>query len=216
MNLLVRTGFFRLKLKYYTAQGSDGMTSLADHFRSSPVIAGVRGEEDLEAAIKAGVQTVFFLQGSLFTLRDMVAKTVDLGILTFSHVDLMTGIAKDAEGMRFLAEEVGLDGIVTTRTHLIRAAKDVKLLTIQRIFLLDSESLRTGFQVVSNSEPDAVEVLPALVVPYVTEVIGKEIRVPIIAGGLISTEEELKRVLQPPVVAVSTSRKELWGSSSYR
>src|SRR5690606_6973357 len=114
--------------------GSDGMQSLFDHFRGSPVIAGVREPADLDEAIRAGVQTLFFLEGSLFTLREMVAKSVDFGVLTFSHVDLMTGIGKDPEGMRFLAEEVGLDGIVTTRSHLIKAAKDARLLTIQRIF----------------------------------------------------------------------------------
>lgn len=188
------------------------MTRLADHFRRSPIIAGVRGKTDLNAAIESGVQTVFFLEASLFAVREMVARVADLGILSFSHVDLMTGIGKDAEGMKFLAEEVGLDGIVTTRSHLVKAAKEANLLTVQRIFLLDSESLRTGFQVVSNSEPDAVEVLPALVVPYLRDVLQKELSIPIIAGGLISTAEELRRVLQPPVVAVSTSRKELWGN----
>lgn len=186
------------------------MASLVDHFRQSPVIAGVREVRDLDAAMEAGIQTVFFLQGSLFTLREMVTKTIDAGILSFAHVDLMTGIGKDPEGMRFLAEEVGVDGILTTRTHLIKAAKDAQLLTIQRIFMLDSESLRTGVQVVTNSEPDAVEVLPALVVPHLADVLRKELKVPIIAGGLISTVEELHLVLQPPVVAVSTSRKELW------
>lgn len=187
------------------------MQSLADHLRQAPVIAGLREAAEVDTAIAKGVQTVFFLGGSVFTLREMVAEAADVGLLTFAHVDLTAGIGRDLEGMRFLAEEVGLNGIVTTRSHLIRAAKECHLLTIQRIFLLDSESVRTGVQVVRHSSPDAVEVLPALVVPYLSDILEKEISVPIIAGGLIRDAQDVLRVLRGPVVAVSTSRKELWG-----
>ncbi|NLV91630.1 MAG: glycerol-3-phosphate responsive antiterminator [Firmicutes bacterium] len=186
------------------------MQTLAQHFRQAPIIAGLREAAEVEAAIAKGVQTVFFLGGSIFKLRDLVSRAADDGLLTFAHVDLTTGIGRDLDGMRFLSEEVGLDGIVTTRSHLIRYAKECQLLTIQRVFLLDSESLRTGIQVIRNSQPDAVEVLPALVVPYWTDVLAKEVQVPIIAGGLIRDQQDIDMVLGGPVVAVSTSRKELW------
>ncbi len=187
------------------------MQSLAQHFRQAPIIAGLREAAEVEVAIAKGVQTVFFLGGSIFALREMVTRAADVGLLTFAHVDLTTGIGRDMDGMRFLAEEVGLNGIVTTRSHLIRAAKECHLLTIQRIFLLDSESLRTGVQVVSHSLPDAVEVLPALVVPYLRDVLSRQLDVPVIAGGLIRDYHDVNQVLGGPVVAVSTSREELWG-----
>jgi glycerol uptake operon antiterminator len=55
-----------------------------------------------------------------------------------------------------------------------------------------------------------VEILPALVVPAVRERLLSHELPPMIAGGLVETEEELERIVRPPVLAVSTSRAELW------
>ena len=60
----------------------------------------------------------------------------------------------------------------------------------------------------SLSQPDAVEILPALVLPSVRERLPG--RFPMIAGGLVETRSELEQIIKPPVLAVSTSRVELW------
>ena len=81
--------------------------------------------------------------------------------MIFAHVDLINGIAKDSHGMMMLADELQVDGVLTTRSHLITAAQKAGLLGIQRLFMLDSEALQTGLKMIQVSHPDAVELPPA-------------------------------------------------------
>jgi glycerol-3-phosphate responsive antiterminator len=49
-----------------------------------------------------------------------------------------------------------------------------------------------------------------LIAPYFIEHVYKELLCPVIAGGLISDKSEIEELFQKGVLAVSTSRKELW------
>lgn len=178
------------------------------------VIAGIKRAADVEKALAADIKIVFFLTGTIFDLKELM-KTMRRApphkrALVFSHVDLLQGIGRDAAGMRFLADEVGINGILTTRSHLIRAAKEAGLFAIQRFFLLDSEAVKTAVNILSSSKPDAVEMLPALVLPNIWRRFTLHELPPVIAGGLVETESELRTVLTAPVKAVSTSKQALW------
>lgn len=178
--------------------------------RNTRVIPGVKSLGDLKLALANNHSIVFFLTGSIFGLRDAARHSKEHGALLFAHVDLLQGIGRDPEGMRFLAEEIGIQGILSTRSFLIRAAANEGLLTIQRVFALDSEALRTGFDVVRTAKPDALEVLPALVLPSISHRLPFAELPPVIAGGLLETPEEVETVLGTPVVAVSASSRNLW------
>ena len=186
------------------------MNRLLPYLKRSPIIAGVKSVESAEKAMAAGVSILFFLSGTIFDLKRLVSVRKKETPLVFAHVDLLQGIGKDGSGMRFLARELGVEGILTTRSSLTRAAKQEGLFTIQRVFALDSEALKTGFSVLRSAEPDAVEVLPALILPHIHHRIPVAELPPIIAGGLVETVEELKAILRTPALAVSTSREELW------
>ena len=174
-----------------------------------PIIAGLKGAGEIESTAKAGIKVCFYLTGNIFDLRELAKQGNKQGQMIFAHVDLISGIAKDEYGMKVLATEVGVHGILTTKGYLITAAKKVGLLGIQRLFVLDSEALRTGLRMINSSQPDAVEILPALSLPSLRQRLPQRLP-PIIAGGLVETTEELQQVLRPPVLAVSTSRVELW------
>jgi len=61
-----------------------------------------------------------------------------------------------------------------------------------------------------NNQPDAVEIFAGIAAPYFIEHIYKKLLCPVIAGGLISNQSEIEKLLQRGVLAISTSRKELW------
>ncbi|NLN27411.1 MAG: glycerol-3-phosphate responsive antiterminator [Firmicutes bacterium] len=185
---------------------------LLPRLRKKPVIAGVKSVEDALLAVEKQMEIIFFLTGTLFDLQDLVKRDLQPRPLIFAHVDLLQGIGKDQWGMRFLAQVVGVDGILTTRSHLVKAAKKEGLLAIQRLFVLDSEALKTGLSIISSSAPDAIEILPALILPHIHQRLPVDELPPIIAGGLIETVDELKAVLRTPAMAVSTSRQELWST----
>ena len=67
----------------------------------------------------------------------------------------------------------------------------------------------TAVKTIGQVEPDAVEILPGVL----TKTLGRiaiRVAIPIIAGGLIETEEEVKKALASGAVAISTTRKSLW------
>ncbi|MBA7542245.1 Glycerol uptake operon antiterminator regulatory protein [subsurface metagenome] len=114
------------------------------------------------------------------------------------------------EGVVYLAKKELCNGIITTKNNLINIAKKEGLITIQRLFLLDSAALKTGEQILKHNQPDAVEILPGIAAPYFIEHVYKELLCPVIAGGLISDKSEIEELFQKGVLAVSTSKKELW------
>lgn len=185
---------------------------LLKRLEKKPVIAGVKSVEDALRAVERQVEIIFFLTGTLFDLQELLEQKLEPRPLIFAHVDLLQGIGKDQWGMRFLAQSMGVDGILTTRSHLVKAAKKEGLLTIQRLFVLDSEALKTGLSIISSSEPDAVEILPALILPHIHQRLPVAELPPIIAGGLIETVDELRSILKTPARAVSTTRQELWST----
>ncbi|NLM40441.1 MAG: glycerol-3-phosphate responsive antiterminator [Firmicutes bacterium] len=191
---------------------SDTLLKFRAATAKKPVIAGLKGIEYVQRAAEEGIRACFYLTGNIFELREVTKLCHENGQLIFAHVDLINGIAKDSHGMMVLADEVQVDGILTTRSHLITAAQKAGLLGIQRLFMLDSEALQTGLKMLQTSNPDAVELLPAPIMPHIAGRLPKKLP-PIIAGGLVETAEELQMILRPPVVAVSTSKMELW---SYR
>lgn len=182
--------------------------------RNKPVIAALRQPAHIEAALELGAEVVFLLNGSVFDLEAVIdaaaRKRPDRRTLIFCHIDLLQGIGRDEAGLRFLAHRIGVDGILTTRVQLVRAAQQEGLFAVQRVFLVDSSAIDTAVNVLSKSKPDAIEILPALALPAVWRRLPVEQLPPIIAGGLVQTEDDLRSVLRTPVRAVSTSQPSLW------
>ncbi|MFO7818771.1 MAG: glycerol-3-phosphate responsive antiterminator [Halanaerobacter sp.] len=179
---------------------------LADH----PIIAAIKDVEDLEEVPKDKIDVIFILRSKLSDLNKIVEKAMELDVLVFLHIDMVKGIGKDKEAIRYLAQEIGIDGIMTTKSYLIKAAKKENLITIQRLFMLDSESLKTGVNIVKSTEPDLIEVLPGLVIPTMANKLNDKLNVPIIAGGLVRDQEQIKEILKEDVTAISTSEQDLW------
>ncbi|WP_035571590.1 glycerol-3-phosphate responsive antiterminator [Halonatronum saccharophilum] len=175
-----------------------------------PIIAAIKDLNDLERVPIDKINVLFVLRGEISNLAELVNKAIELDTLVFLHVDMIKGIGNDKEAIKYLAHEIGVDGIVTTKSYLINCAKKEGLITIQRLFLLDSESLRTGINIVNSTKPDLVEVLPGLVIPELIDDLKEKLDIPIIAGGLIKEFTQLKKLLKEDIIAISTSQKELW------
>jgi glycerol uptake operon antiterminator len=183
-----------------------------EYLKTHPVIAGLRDAAGIEGAIQQGVGVLFIIGGDIFALQDCVAKVHAQGRLILAHVDLIKGVGRDEAGIRFLGKHVGIDGIMTTRANLISPAKREGLIAVQRLFLLDSESLAAGLPTVEKAAPDALELLPGVIVPTVAQDLAKRGKLPpLIAGGLIRTRAQVDAILGAGAVGVSTSEESLWG-----
>ena len=123
-------------------------------------------------------------------------------------MDFAEGIGKDRAGVDFLARQ-GVDGILTTRTNIVRMAKEFDLVTVQRFFLVDSHSLGTSAESRKLSKPDIIELMPGIVTKKIRE-FASITDTPIIAGGIIETEEEVRAALEAGADIVSTGEFGLW------
>jgi len=183
---------------------------LERYFKEHPVIASIRTEEQLHQAIKSDVIAIVIMGGSILNLNSMVELIKKEDKLIFIHLDLVRGFARDIQAVRFLAINELCDGIISTRGKLVQEAIKQDIIGIQRLFLLDSDALKTGKNMVKNSKPSALEVLPGIAAPYLIERLDNDINYPIIAGGLIRTKEEINQLTDKGVLAVSTGKQELW------
>lgn len=185
------------------------MSGIEDLFKTGKVIAAVRSEEQLRRAVSAPVAVIFLLQGDINVLSDYVDYARGHHMPVFPHLDLMGGIAGDKAAVEYIARVIRPDGIITTRSNLIKAAKKQGLRTIQRLFLVDSTAVETGIHAVEENQPDAVEVMPGLM-PKIISQVKLRISKPIIAGGLIEDQEDIAQILGAGACAVSVGNHELW------
>lgn len=186
------------------------MQDLKKCFKEHPIIASIRNDADFKYALNSKVAVLFILYGDIFNLPRIMKECKKHNKLVFLHMELIKGIGRDREGVIYLARKELCNGIVTIKNNLINIAKKEGLIAIQRLFLLDSAALKTGEQILKHNQPDAVEILPGIAAPYFIEHVYKELPCPVIAGGLISDKSEIEELFQKGVLAISTSKKELW------
>lgn len=177
-------------------------------FIKRPIAAAIRTERDFSTALKSDVDMVFLLHSNIMTLNQCVKEIHSAGKKSFIHVDFAEGLGKDRFGLEFLAKQ-GVDGILTTRTNIVKAAKEFNLITVQRFFVVDSHSVGTSLESIRISKPDLVEIMPGIITKKIEEFSSK-VDVPIIAGGIIETEEEVRAALQAGATVVSTGEADLW------
>lgn len=172
------------------------------------IISAVRTNEDLQQALKSKVKSVFLLNTNIETIGEQVKMAHSAGKKLYVHIDLADGIGKDEYGIKFLSEQ-GADGIISTRTNIIKMAKRLGVFTVQRFFIVDSHSIETTVESLSSSKADVVEIMPGTVSKIITRM-KNLIEMPIVAGGIIETQEEVELALNSGAIAVSTGKKDLW------
>ena len=74
--------------------------------------------------------------------------------------------------------------------------------------LLDTNALEKSYQLLTKTQPDYIEVLPG-VIPHIITEVAERTGIPIIAGGLIRSAQEVELALQAGATAVTTSNFDL-------
>ena len=177
-------------------------------FIEKPIAAAIRTEKDFSTALRSDVDMIFLLHSNIMTVNQCVKEIHSAGKKAFVHVDFAEGIGKDRFGLEFLSKQ-GVDGILTTRTNIIKAAKEFNLITVQRFFMVDSHSVGTSVESIRISKPDIIEIMPGIITKKIKE-FSEKVNVPIIAGGIIETEEEVRAALEAGATVVSTGEVDLW------
>lgn len=177
------------------------------------MIASIKTPKQIEKFLETDVTTTFLMMGTLSTLDRYVSHLKKENRTVFLHAERIAGISLDRDGIDYLAKRVGADGIVTTKASVIQHAKRAGLLTIQRLFLVDSDAIASGIKLAEEQRPDALELMPGLI-PSVIEQVAENVSLPIVTGGMIRRPIEVHQALTHGAYAVSTGDERLWASQT--
>ena len=181
-----------------------------DAVLASPVIAAVKDLEQLEDCLtQDNIQVVFLLFGDVCSIGEVAARAKDAGKIVLVHVDLISGLSSSQEiAVDFLRRNTRVDGIITTKPNFVRRARELKMFTVLRLFVIDSMAL-AAIDKLEAVRPDFIEVLPG-VMPKAIRRIAQTTRIPLLAGGLIKDKEDVMAALGAGAMAVSATSREVW------
>lgn len=176
----------------------------------NPVIAAVKDMEGLRAccAIEE-IKVVFILFGDICNIASIVNQVRESGKSAIVHIDLVAGLSGKEVVVDFIKTYTKADGIISTKPLLIKRARELSLCTILRMFLLDSMALANIKKQMDMARPDAIEILPGLM-PKAIRKVRNLVKVPVIAGGLISNKEDVMAALVAGAISVSSTNSNVW------
>jgi len=186
------------------------MKSMKDLLMDAPIIAAVKDTAGLQRALESDCRVIFLLFGTLVNINSLVRQIKGRDKLCFVHIDMVEGLSNREIAVDGLVSICHPDGIISTRPPQIRRAHQLGILAIQRIFLLDSLSLQSLSSQIETTCPDYVEILPGII-PGIIREITEDMEIPLIAGGLIRSKQDVIQALQAGAVAVSSSCANVWG-----
>lgn len=176
---------------------------------SASIIASITNEEQLSEVLASSTVRVNLMTGDITTLGSVVRQLHEAGKQVYVHMEMVNGLGRDASAVHYIAKEFAVDGIVTTKSAAIAAARQAGIRSIQRVFAIDSAAVETGVRMIATSKPDEVELMPGLM-PRVIREVKSKINRPLIVGGLIRYEEEIQEALNSGADFVSVGHPSFW------
>lgn len=178
-------------------------------FNGQKILPAVRKIKDLEHLLQSSYEYVVMLDSHIGQLHSLIELARRHSKKILLHVDLVQGLKSDEFAADFLCQQLRPAGLISTRSQVVQQAKKHKLIGIQRLFLLDTESLNKSYALIERTKPDYIEVLPGIVPSLVREV-RETTGVSVLAGGFVRTVEEVENVLAAGATSVTTSNRDLW------
>ena len=162
-------------------------------------------EQFLKSPFKIGVM----LEVHIAQLKNIHAMAQQYGKKMIYHVDMIQGLKSDDFSTEYICQEFKPYGLISTKSSVILKAKQKGVIAVQRVFLIDSHALEKSYKLIEKTRPDYIEVLPGAM-PWMIKEVKERVNIPIFAGGLIRTHEEVKNALDAGADAITTSKRELW------
>lgn len=183
--------------------------TMLELMEESPIIAAVKDREGLKNSLKSDCKVVFVLFGTICDIKDIVAEIKTCGKIAIVHVDMISGLAAKDVAVDFIKSNTKADGIISTKPQILKRAKELGLLAVQRTFVVDSIALSTLKKQLELFRPDAVEIMPGIM-PRILKIVRGYSRVPLIAGGLLMDKKDFMDALEAGADGVSATKEELW------
>jgi len=176
----------------------------------SRVIPSVRIAENIPAACASPAKIIFLLFGTPLSIGSLARRITDAGKLPIANLDLLSGFARDAAAIEFLARS-GVSGVISTHQDALRAARAQGMIALQRTFALDSVAMANSIRTLEHFAPDVIELLPAIAAPLTIPMVrAVRPKLPVIGCGLIRSLMQIDELVRQGVAAISVSDPSLW------
>ena len=193
-----------------TSDARPRVAEFVARLRSRPCCAAVVGPRYLDRALASAAPIIFVLRGDGLELHEQIAHIHAAGKLAAIHLDLVDGLSADTHGVSWLARS-GTDAIITSHGRLVPAIRREGCLAIHRLLLSRRSHLDSAMKAAARAAPDILEVLPGIVLPSITQLLPR-LGIPVLAGGFIRSDADVRSVMAAGALGVTTSMAELWGS----
>ncbi|MFC4798025.1 glycerol-3-phosphate responsive antiterminator [Neobacillus sp. GCM10023253] len=165
--------------------------------------------KEFERFLQSPYEIGVFLDMHIAQLKNINQMAKQSGKKMIYHVDLIHGIKNDEYATEYICQEFKPYGLISTKAGVIQKAKQKGVIAVQRIFLIDSHALEKSYKLIEKTQPNYIEVLPGAM-PWMIKEVKERVNIPIFAGGLIRTADEIENALNAGATAITTSKRELW------
>jgi glycerol uptake operon antiterminator len=187
-------------------QSTRSLLSLSARQKTIPII---ENRNQLARVLDVSqVDSILLRHCNLFEFTTMLEQAYERELAVYVNVDHIDGIHPDIAGLRFLAHQLHITGIISSNPRILALAKGFDLEAIQRIFAVDSTGLEAALESIDRHQVDLLDISPALVIPYVVSHI--TLPLPFIGSGLITTFQQVQAVLRAGALRVAVARPELY------
>jgi glycerol uptake operon antiterminator len=192
------------------ATSDRSVAALVARIRERPCCAAVVADSALDLALMSASPMVAILRGDGLALRGPIDRIHAAGKLAAIHLDLVDGLEADAHGVSWVAR-CGADAIISSRGALMAAIRREGRVAIHRVLLSRRSHLDSAMQAAARAAPDVLEVLPGILLPSITQLLPR-LGIPVLAGGFIRSEDDVRAVMAAGATGVTTSHADLWGA----
>lgn len=163
----------------------------------------------IKAFLKTDITYCIIVDFQLAQIGEVIEMLKNKNRKVLVHIDMIRGLCADEYGAIHLIQNYRIDGIISIKPRVIMMCKKRNVIGMQRVFLKDSLSLKRSLEVLSKSQPDCLEILPAVstdVIQYIKDTL----RCEVFSGGLLSSEKQVQDCLKAGAIGVTVSKQELW------
>lgn len=182
---------------------------MRDLLELNPIIGAVK-ENNLEDIIKSECDIVFLLNGDILTLKKKINLLHKHNKKVFVHLDMINGLSSSPISVDYIKNEFNVEGIITTKTNIVKRAIELNINVVQRFFFIDSMSLQNAIESLRKVKPQAIEIMPGIIPKVIKKIHKIYPDIPIICGGLINNKDEIINVLSAGAMSISTSNCSMW------
>lgn len=179
-----------------------------------PVIMAIYGIEQLKTALSSKAEVCIIANIDLIKLHPVIELLSQAGKYVIVNIDSCNGLSQDKGGIDYVAE-TGAMGLLSTRLQTVQRAKKCGLVTMQKIFVTDRSTWLRSLKAVEQSEPDYVQLMPAQMLPLLSQA-DRNVLPPIVASGFVCNEEHAQTALLHGAIAVSSCDSALWDIDLHR